>query len=167
MDTIKKDLEPSVQFSCSVLSNSLRPHELQHARTPCPSPTPRVYPNSCQLSRWCHPTILSSVVPFFSCLHSFPASVSFLMSQLFASGSQSIGSFSFSICPSNEYSGLISFRMDWFDFLVVPVTIKSLLQHHSSKVSIIWHWAFFMVQLSHPYVTTGKDLCWQSDVSAF
>ena len=81
----------SVQFSRSIVSNSLRPHGLQHARPPCPSPTPGVYPNSCPLSRWCHPTISSSVVPFFSCPQSFPASGSFQMSQLFASGGQSIG----------------------------------------------------------------------------
>ena len=88
-----------IQFSCSVVSNSLRPHELQHARPPCPSPTPRVYPNSCPLSHWCHPTSSSSVVPF-SCPQSFPASGSFPMSQLFASGGQSIGvSASTSVLP--------------------------------------------------------------------
>jgi len=81
----------SVQFSRSVMSDSLQPHELQHTRPPCPSPTPRVYPNSCPLSWWCHPTISSSVVPFSSCPQSFPASESFQMSQLFASGGQSIG----------------------------------------------------------------------------
>ena len=81
----------SVQFSHSVMSNYLRPHEPQHTRPPCPSPTPRVYPNPCLLSRWCHPTISSSVIPFSSCLQSFPASGSFQMSQLFASGGQSIG----------------------------------------------------------------------------
>ena len=90
-----------IQFSCSVVSNSLRPHELQHARPPCPSPTPRVYPNSCPLSHWCHPTSSSSVVPF-SCPQSFPASGSFPMSQLFASGGQSIGvSASTSVLPVN------------------------------------------------------------------
>ena len=81
----------SVQFSCLVMSDSLQPHEPQHARPPCPSPTPRVYPNSCPLSRWCHPTISSSVIPFSSRLQSFPASGSFPMSQLFASGDQSTG----------------------------------------------------------------------------
>ena len=92
----------SVQFSCLVMSNSLQPHETQHARPPCPSPTPRVYPNPCPLSRWCHPTILSSVVPFSSCPQSFPASGSFPMSQLFASGGQSIGvSASTSVLPMN------------------------------------------------------------------
>ena len=81
----------SVQFSCSVVSFSLPPHGPHHTRLPCPSPTPGVYPNSCLLSWWCHPTISSSVVPFSSCLQSFPASGSFQMSQLFASGGQSIG----------------------------------------------------------------------------
>ena len=90
------------QFSRSVVSNSLRPHGPQHARPPCPSPTPGVYPNSCPLSRWCHPTIASSVVPFSSCLQSFPASGSFPMSQLFASDGQSIRvSASASVLPMN------------------------------------------------------------------
>jgi len=119
----------------------------------CTFPTPGACSNSCSLSQWCHPTIPSSVVPFSSCLQSFPASGSFPVSQLFASGGQRIGSFSFSIHPSNEYSGLISFRMDWFD-LAVQETLKSLLQHHSSKASILWCSAFFMVQLSHTYMTT-------------
>ena len=92
----------SVQFSCSVMSYSLRPYEPQHARPPCPSPTPRVYPNSCPLSQWCHQTISSSIVPFSSCPLSFPASGSFQMSQLFASGGQSIGvSASTSVLPMN------------------------------------------------------------------
>ena len=91
-----------VQFSNSVMSDSSRPHESQHARLPCPSPTPRVYPNSCPLSRWCHPTISSSVIPFSSHLQSFPASRSFQMSKLFASGGQSIGvSASTSVLPMN------------------------------------------------------------------
>ena len=94
----------SVQFSLSVVSNSFRPHESQHARPPCPSPTPGVHPDSCPSSQWCHPPISSSVIPFSSCPHSLPASGSFPMSQLFAGGGQSIGSFSFSISPSNEHS---------------------------------------------------------------
>ena len=102
------------------------------------------------------PSISSSVVPF-SCLQSFPASRSFLMNQLFISGGQSIG-FNFSISPSNEYSGLISFRIDWFDLLAFQGTLKRLLQHHSSKASILQHSAFFVVQLSHPYMTTGKTI---------
>ena len=146
---------PSVQFSCSVMSNSFQPHGLQHAMLPCSSPTPGAYSNSCPSSQWCHPTISSSVNPFSSCLQSFPASGSFSVSQLFASGSQSIGSFSFSISPANEYSGLISFRIDWFD-LPVQRTLKSLLQHHSSEASILQCSAFFIVQLSYPYMTTGK-----------
>ena len=98
---------PSVQFSCSVVSNSLRAHGLQHARPPCPSPTPGVYSNSCPLTWWCHPTISSSVIPFSSFLQSFPASVSFQMSQLFASGGQSTGvSASTSVLPLNI--------QDWF-----------------------------------------------------
>ena len=141
----------SVQCSelYSVVSNSLWPHGLQHARPPCPSPTPRVYSNSCPLSQWGHPTSSSSVIPFSSGPQSFPASGSFQMSQLFASGWPKYWSFSFSISPSNEHSGLISFTMDRLDLLAVQGTLKSLLQHHSSK-------AFFTVQLSHPYMTTGK-----------
>ena len=92
----------SVQFSHSIMSNSLWPHEPQHARLPCPSPTPRVYPNSCPLSRWCHPTISSSVIPFSSCPQSFPASGCFEISQLFTWGGQSIGvSASASLLPKN------------------------------------------------------------------
>ena len=140
------------------MSDSLRPHRLQLARPPRPSPIPGVYPDSCPLSRWCHLTILSSVIPFSSCLQSFPASGFFPMSQLFASGGQNIWSFSFSISPSNEHPGLISFRIDWLDLLAVQGTLKSLLQHHSSKVSILWHSAFFTIQLSHPYMTTGKTI---------
>ena len=98
---------PSVQFSCSVMSNSLWPHGLQYTRPPCPSPAPRVYSNSCLLSQWSHPTISSSVIPFSSCLQSFPASGSFLMSQFFASGGQNIGvSASASVLPRNI--------QDWF-----------------------------------------------------
>ena len=139
------------------MSHSLQPHEPRHPRLPCPLPTPRVYPNSCPLSRWCHPTISSSVIPFFSRLQSFPESGSFQMSHLLEIGSQSI-SFSFNISPSNEHPGLISFRMDWLDLLAVQGTLKSLLQHHSSKASILHHSAFFIVQLSHPYMTTGKTI---------
>ena len=153
-------LNNSVQFSCSVVSDSLRPHGLQRCRSPCPSPTPGVYSNSCPSSWWCHPTISSSVVPF-SCLQSLPASGSFQMSQFFTSGGQSIGvsASAWNSC-SNEYSGLNSFRMDWLDFLAVQGTLKSLLQHQSSKASILWHSAFFIVQLSHPYMTTGKTIVW-------
>ena len=138
------------------MSDSLWPHESQYARPPCPSATPRVYSNSCPLSRWCHPAISSSVVSFSSCPQSLPASGSFPMSQLFASGGQKYWSFSFSISPSNEHAGLISFRMDWLDLLAIQGTLKSLLQHHSSKASIFWHSVFFTVQHSHQYITTGK-----------
>ena len=105
------------EFSHSVVSNSLWPRGLQHARLPCPSQTPGACSNLGPSSRWCYQTISSSVFTFSSCLQSFPASESFPMSQFFASGSQSIKSFSFSLSPSNEYSGLISFRMDWLDLL--------------------------------------------------
>ena len=148
----------SIQFSPSVVSDSLWPHESQHARPPCPSSTPRVYSNSCSSSWWRHPAILSSVIPFSSCPQSLPASGSFPISQLFSWGGQSIKSFSFSVSPSNEHSGLISLRMDWLDLLAVQGTLKSLLQHHSSKAYILRHSAFFTVQLSHPYMTTGKTI---------
>ena len=115
-----------------------------------------IYPNSCPLSQWCHPTISSSVVRFSSCPQSFSASGSFQTRQLFASGGQSIGA-SASV-PSNEYSGLISFRIDWFDLLAVQGTLKCLLQHHSSKASILQCSAFSMVQLSYLYMTTGKTI---------
>ena len=149
----------SVQFSHSVASDSLWPHGLQHTRPPCPSPAPGAYWNSCPLSRWCHPTTSCSVVPFSSCLQSFPASESFQMSQFFASGGQrKYWSFSFNASPSNEYSGLISFRMNWLDPLAIQGTLNSLFQHHSSKASILQCSAFFIVQLSHLYMTTGKTI---------
>ena len=144
------------QFNHSVVSDFLRPHGLQHASLPWPSPIPRVYSNSCPSSLWCHPTTSSSVVPFSSYPQSFPALGSFQMSLLFIRWPKS-WSFSFDISPSSEYSGLISFRMDWLDLLAVQGTLKSLLQHHSSKASILLCSAFFIVQLSHPYMTTGKN----------
>ena len=114
-------------------------------------PTPGIHPNPCSLCRRCHPTISSSVVPFSFCLQSCPASGPFPMSQFFASGGQSIGtSASASVLPI-EYSGLISFRMDWSDLLAFQGTLKSFLQHHSLKTSILWHPAFLMVQLSYYY----------------
>ena len=134
------------------MSNFLRPHRLQNIRPPCPSPTPGVYSNACPSSRWYHPTIWPSVVPFSPCLQSFPVSGSFPRTQFFASGGQSIGA------SVSAQSGLISFRMDWLDLLAVQGILKSLLQHHSSKVSILWGSAFFMVQLSHPYMITGKTI---------
>ena len=150
--------EHSVQFSHSVVSDSLQPHKPQHTRPPCPSPTPRAYSNSCPLSQGSQPAISSSVIPFSSCLQSFPASGSFQMSKLSASGGQSIGfSASTSVLPMNT-QGWAPFRMDWLDLLAFQGTLKSLLQHHSSKASILRHSVFFMVQLSHPYMTTGKTI---------
>ena len=145
----------SVQFSHSVVSNSLRPHEPQHARLSYPSPTPGVHPNPCPSSRRCYPAISSSVVLFSSYPQCFPASGSFQMSQLSASGGQS---FSFNISPSNEHPGLISFRMDWLDLLAVQGTLKSFIQHHLSKASVLQCSAFSVLQLSHPYMTTGKTI---------
>ena len=145
----------SVQFSRSVVSDSLRPHGLQHARLPCPSPTPGIYSKSCPLHWWCHPTISSSVVPFSSHLQSLPASRSFPMSQFFASGSQRIGVWA----SASVFSTNIQ---DWFPLGLTgwislqSKGLSSLLQHHISKASILWHSAFLMVQLSHPYMTTGK-----------
>ena len=139
------------------MSDSLQPHEPQHARPSCPLPTPGAHPNPCPLSRWYHPTISSSVLP---------SVLAFNLSQdqgLFKWVSSRIRwpkywSFSFNIIPSNELPGLISFRMDWFDLLAVQGTLNSLLQNHSSKASILRRSAFFIVQLSHPYMTTGKTI---------
>ena len=135
-----------IQFSHSVLSDSLHPHELQNARLPCPSPTPRACSNSCPSSWWWHPTISSSVIPF-SCLQSFPASGSLLRSQLIASGGQSIvGSASASVLPMHI--------QDWFPLgwtgwisLLSKGLFKNLLQYQCSKASILWCSAFFVVQL--------------------
>ena len=142
----------------SVMSYSLWPHGLQHTRPRCPSPTPRACSNSRPSSHWCHPTISPCVVSFFTCLQPFPASGPFPMSQFFTIRWPKYWSFSFSISPSNEYSGLISLRIDRFDLLSVQGALRSLLQHHSSKASILRQSAFFMVQLSHPYMTTGKTI---------
>ena len=137
------------------MSDSLQPHGLQHTRLPCPSPTPGACSNSCPSSRWCHPTISSSVVPFSSCLQSFTASGSFPLSQFFTSSGQRTGaSVSASVLPMNIQDW---FGIDWFDLLAVQGTLKSILQHHSSKASILWH-STFIVQLSHPYMTTGKTM---------
>ena len=138
------------------MSKCLWPRGLQHARPPCPSPTRRVYSNSCPLSRWCHPTISSAILPFSSCLQSFPAT-GYSNESVLCIRWPKYWSFSFSISPSNEYSGLISFRIDWLDFIADQVTLKSLLQNHSSKASILQHSALFIVQLSHPYMTNGKN----------
>ena len=143
----------SVQFSDSVMSNSLQPHGRQHIRLSCPSPTPGACSNSCPLSQWCHPTISSSVIPFSSHLQSFLASGSFPMSQ-FSSGGQSIG-------VSASASVLTMSIQDWFPLGWtgwISLLSKSLLQQHSSKASILQCSAFFIVQLSHPYMTTGKNI---------
>ena len=147
---------PLLLLSHPVMSGSLWPHGLHHARLPCPSPTPKACSNSCPLSQWCHPTISSSGVPF-SCLHSFPASESFPRCQFFTSGGQSIEvSASASILPMN-----IQNWFPWGWLIGSPGstrTLKSLLQHHSSKASVLWCSAFFIVQFSHPYMTTGKTI---------
>ena len=130
------------------MSNSLQPRGLQHTRFLCPPLSPGVCSNSCPLSWWCHPTTLSSVIPLSSCLQSFLDALRIRWPNYW----------SFGISPSNEYSGLISFRIDGFDLLAVQRTLKSLFQHHSSKASILWRSAFFMVQLSGPYMTSGKTI---------
>ena len=143
----------------SIVSNSLWPHGLQHARLPCPSPRPRVCSNSCPLSQWCHPTTSSSVLPFSSYLQSFPASRSFPMSQFFESAGQSIGA-SASVLPMNIQG--------WFPIGMtgsISLLSKCLLQHHSLKASVLWCSAFFIVQLSHPYMTTGKTISQFSSVA--
>ena len=145
----------SVQFSCSVVSNYLSPHGLQHARPPCPSPTPRVQSNLCPLSRWCHPHLIPCW-PLCLPPSIFPSNKVFSNESALCIRWPKYWSFSFNVSPSNEYSGLISFRMHWLDLLAVQGTLKSLPQHHSSKASILRRSAFFTVQLSHPYTTTGK-----------
>jgi len=147
----------SVQFSCSVVSDSLRPYELQHARPPCPSPTAGVYPNSSielvmpsnHLILCCSLFLLPSI---------FPNIRVFLNESALCIRWPKYWSFSFNISPSNEEPGLISFRIDWLDLLAVQETLKSLLQHHGSKASILLCSSFFIVQLSHPYMTTGKTI---------
>ena len=144
-----------VQFSCSVMSESLWPHELQYARLPCPSPTPGVHPNSCPLSLWCHPTISSSVIPLFSWFQYFPASESFPMGQLFASGGLSIGvSASASVLPVNtqDWSPL-----GWIGWISLQSNGLSRV-FYTTVQSIIWSSAFFIVQLPHPYMTSGKNI---------
>ena len=152
----------TVQFNCSAVPDSLQPHGLQHARPPCPSPTPRIYSNSCPLSRWRYPTISSSVVPFSSSLQSSPASGSFQMSQFFTSSGQSTGvSASASVLPMNirdwfplGWTGWISLQSEGLSRIFSNTTLQ---KHHQDS-------AFFIVQLSYPYMT---DICWQSNVSAF
>ena len=148
----------SVQFSHSVVSDSLWPHELQHARPPCPSPTPGVYSDSCPLSRWCHPATSSLSSPFPPAFNLSQHQGLFKWVSCLHEVAKVLGSFSFSISPSNEHPGLISFRMDWLDLLAVQGTLKSLLQHHSSKASILRRSAFFTVQPSRSYMNTGKTI---------
>ena len=132
-------------------------HGLQHARTHCPSLAPRICPSSCPVNQWCHQ-------PSHPLLPSSPLALNLSQHQdlfqwvSFLHQVAKVLELQLSISPSNEYSGLISFRMDCLDLLAVQGTLKSLLQHHSSKASILWHSAFFIVQLSHPYVTTGKTI---------
>ena len=141
-------------FSCQVMSNSLGPYGLHHTRLPCPSLSPRVCPSSCPLNLWCHPTISSSVAPFSASV--FPSIRVFSNESAVQIRWPKCWSFNFSISPSSEYSGLVSFKMDWFDLLAVQETVKSLLQHLSSKALILQCSSFFIVQLSHLYMTAGK-----------
>ena len=140
------------------MSNSLWPHDLQHARPLCPSPTPGIYSNSCPLSQWCHSNHLILCHPLLLPPSIFPSIKVFSNESILHIRWLKYWSFSFNISLSNEYSGLISFRMDWLVFLAIQGTLKSLLQHHSSKASILRHSAFFIVQLSHPYMATGKTI---------
>jgi len=146
----------SVQFSCSVVSYSLWSHGLQHTRPPCPSPTPGANSNSRPLSWWCHPTISSSVIPLSYDLQPFPASVSFQMSQFFVSvGKSIVVSASTSVLPMKTQDWC---PLEWTGWIsLLSKGLRSLLQHHSSKASILRCSAFFIVQLSHPYMTTGKN----------
>ena len=169
----KYSLSDLLLFSCSGMSDSLWPHGLQHARLPCPSRSPGVCSNSCPLSWWYHPTISSSVIPFSSCLQSFPASGSFPMSQPSASGGRSIGvSVSASVFSMNVQGWFPLGLTCWLDLLAVQGTLKSLLQH------TVWKHQFFSAQPSlwsttskhdywknHSFVYT--DLCRQSNVCTF
>ena len=138
------------------MSDSLQPHGLQHTRLPYTLSSPGIYPSSCPLNWWRHPTILFSIAYFSSCPQCLPASGWFFSSES-ALCIRWSKFWSFSISHSDEYSGLISFRIDWFDLLEVQRTLKILLQHHSSKAPILLHFAFYMVQLSHLYMITWKD----------
>ena len=147
----------SVQFSRSVMSDCLWPHEQQHARPPCPSPTPRVHTLiSIELVMPSHHLILCR--PLLPLPSNVPSITVFSNKSVLHIRWPKYWNFSFSISPSNAYSGLISFRMDWLDLLAVQGTLKSLLQHHDSKASILWCSTFFIVQLSHPHMTTGKTI---------
>ena len=163
----------SVQVSPSVMSDTLQTHGLQHTRPPCPSPTPRVYSNPCPWSQWCHPTI-SFCHPLLLLLSIFPSIRVFSNESVLRIRWPKYWSFSFNISPSNECSGLISFRMDWVDLLAVQGTLKSLLQHHSSKSINSWALSRLYSPTLTPIHDHWKnhsfdymDLCWQSNVSAF
>ena len=157
--SVKNLLPLTSSWSLDVIVQSLShiqlfwPHGLQHARFPCPSLSPGIYTNSCPLSQWCHPTISSSVAPSPPVL-SLSQLQSLFQGLLFTSTDASASA---SVLPMNIQSWFF-LRIDWFDFLAVQVTLKSLLQHHNSKTSILWHSALFMIQLSHPYMTTGKTI---------
>ena len=153
-----------VQFSCSVVSDSLWPYGSQHTRPPCPSSTPSlpklmsielVMPSSHLI--FCRPLLLLPPIP--------PSIMVFSNESTIRKRWPKYWSFSFSISPSNEHPGLISFQMDWLDLLAVQVTLKSLLQHHGSKALILRCSAFFTVQLSHPYMTTGKTIWLKKNLS--
>ena len=146
----------AVQFSHSVVSDSLWPHGLQHSRLPCPSPAPRGWSNSCPSHQWWNPTISSSVSSLL--LPSIFPSIMVFSNQFFHIRWPKYWSFSFSISLSNEYPELISFMMDWFNFLEVQGILKSILWHHSSKASFLCHSGLLIVQLSHPFMTTGKTI---------
>ena len=149
------------------MSMSLQPYGLQKAKPPCPSLSPGIFPSSCPLNQWCHPTISSFAAPFSCCLQFFPPSGSFPLSLLFVSGGQSIGdSPSASVLPMSIQGWLIAFRIYWFHLLAVQKTLKSLFQLHNLKASILWRVAFFMVQLLHPYMTTGKIIALTIPLSA-
>ena len=147
----------SVQFSHSIMSDSLQPYGWQHTRPPFPSPTPRVYSNSCPIELVLPPNHLILHCPLLFLPSIFPSIRVFPKEAVLRIRRPKYWSFSFSISLSNECSGLIFFRMDWLDILAVQGTLKSLLQHHSSKAAIFQHSAFFTVQLLHPYMTTGKN----------
>ena len=142
-------------FSLQIMSDTSQPQGLQGARLPCPSPSLGVCLRSCPLNQWCHPTISSSIALFSFCLHYFPASGFFSNELAVHNTWPKYWSSSFSFVPAKEYSGLISFKIDWFDLLAFQETLKSVLPHHSSKASIFQCSAFFIVQLSHQYMTTA------------
>ena len=148
----------SVQFSRSVMSDSFRPHELQHTRPPCPSPTPGVYSNSCPFELVMPSNHLTLRRPHLLPPSIFPSIRVFSNKSVLHIRWPKYWTFNFTISPSNEHPGMISFRMDWLDLLAVQGTLKSLLQYHISKASILQCSAFLIVQLSHPHMTTGKTI---------